>query len=136
MKNLLYTIFLCLFINGLYAKNTIFDFKKANTKITKNQENTQFLDFRKDIFINKLDDIEVYIPFGLPLIDKRFLDVTIKQFSVVNENHTLIIETDAGTVLTSTYGGTGLSSHGSTGQIMVSTGSGFQMQNIDGGTYS
>ena len=41
-----------------------------------------------------------------------------------------------GTVITSAYGGTGLSSHGSSGQIMVSTGSGFQMQNIDGGTYS
>ena len=41
-----------------------------------------------------------------------------------------------GTVLSTTYGGTGLSSHGSTGQILVSTGSGFQMQNIDGGTYS
>jgi hypothetical protein len=80
LKNLLYTISLCLFINGLYAQNTIFDFKKSNTKITKNQENTQFLDFRKDIFINKLDDIEVYIPFGLPLIDKRFLDVTLNNF--------------------------------------------------------
>ena len=41
-----------------------------------------------------------------------------------------------GTVLATEYGGTGLSSHGSTGQILVSTGSGFQMQNIDGGTYS
>ena len=41
-----------------------------------------------------------------------------------------------GTVLTSTYGGTGLNSHGSSGQILVSTGSGFQMQSIDGGTYS
>ena len=41
-----------------------------------------------------------------------------------------------GTVLATAYGGTGLSSHGSTGQILVSTGSGFQMQNIDGGTYS
>jgi len=38
--------------------------------------------------------------------------------------------------ITSAYGGTGLTSHGSSGQIMVSTGSGFQMQNIDGGTYS
>ena len=41
-----------------------------------------------------------------------------------------------GTVITSAYGGTGLSSHGSSGQILVSTGSGFQMQSIDGGTYS
>ena len=41
-----------------------------------------------------------------------------------------------GTAVATTYGGTGLTSHGSSGQIMVSTGSGFTMQNIDGGTYS
>ena len=35
-----------------------------------------------------------------------------------------------------TYGGTGLTSPGSSGQIAVSTGSGFIMQHIDGGTYS
>ena len=34
------------------------------------------------------------------------------------------------------YGGTGLTSPGSVGQIAVSTGSGFIMQHIDGGTYS
>jgi len=41
-----------------------------------------------------------------------------------------------GTAIASIYGGTGLTSHGSTGQILVSTGSGFVMQSIDGGTYS
>ena len=41
-----------------------------------------------------------------------------------------------GTAIASIYGGTGLTSHGSTGQILVSTGSGFVMQAIDGGTYS
>ena len=41
-----------------------------------------------------------------------------------------------GTPITSVYGGTGLTSHGSSGQILVSTGSGFVMQSIDGGTYS
>ena len=41
-----------------------------------------------------------------------------------------------GTAVATGYGGTGLTSHGSTGQVMVSTGSGFVMQNIDGGTYS
>ena len=41
-----------------------------------------------------------------------------------------------GTAIASIYGGTGLTSHGSSGQILVSTGSGFQMQSIDGGTYS
>ena len=35
-----------------------------------------------------------------------------------------------------TKGGTGLTSPGSSGQIAVSTGSGFIMQHLDGGTYS
>ena len=41
-----------------------------------------------------------------------------------------------GSPITSANGGTGLTSHGSAGQILVSTGSGFVSQNIDGGTYS
>jgi hypothetical protein len=41
-----------------------------------------------------------------------------------------------GTAVAAGYGGTGLSNPGSTGQIIVSTGSGFVMQSIDGGTYS
>jgi hypothetical protein len=40
------------------------------------------------------------------------------------------------TAVGTTKGGTGLTSHGSSGQLMVSTGSGFVMQSIDGGTYS
>ena len=40
------------------------------------------------------------------------------------------------TAIATNKGGTGLTSHGSSGQIMVSTGSGFVMQSIDGGTYS
>jgi len=38
--------------------------------------------------------------------------------------------------ITSANGGTGLDSHGAAGRILVSTGSGFVSQNIDGGTYS
>ena len=34
--------------------------------------------------------------FKLPLIEEVFLDVSIKNFSVINDNHTLIIETDNG----------------------------------------
>ena len=40
------------------------------------------------------------------------------------------------TPISTTYGGTGLSSIGSTGQILVSNGSALVYQNIDGGTYS
>jgi hypothetical protein len=40
------------------------------------------------------------------------------------------------TAIAPAYGGTGLTSPGSSGQIAVSTGSGFIMQHLDGGTYS
>ena len=41
-----------------------------------------------------------------------------------------------GTAVAAGYGGTGLSSPGSSGQVLTSNGSGFVMQAIDGGTYS
>ena len=41
-----------------------------------------------------------------------------------------------GTSIGISKGGTGLSSAGSSGQILVSTGSAFQLQDLDGGTYS
>jgi hypothetical protein len=64
------------------------------------------------------------------------LEAAIDSLSNLTTVGTIGSGTWQGTVLATTYGGTGLSSHGSTGQILVSTGSGFQMQNIDGGTYS
>ena len=96
MKKLVYLFSLCLFVNVLYAQNNCFDFKKSTTLVTKSMSNTKTLDFQIDFFINKLNKDEIYIPFQLPLIDEFFLDVTLKSFSVVSDNHTLIIKTDQG----------------------------------------
>ena len=96
MKKLVYLFSLCLFVNVLYAQNNCFDFKESTTLVTKSISNTKTLDFQMDFFINKLNKDDIYIPFRLPLIDEFFLDVTLKSFSVVTDNHTLIIETDLG----------------------------------------
>ena len=64
------------------------------------------------------------------------LEAAIDSLSNLTTVGTITAGTWNGGVISTSYGGTGLSSHGSTGQILVSTGSGFQMQNIDGGTYS
>ena len=64
------------------------------------------------------------------------LEAAIDSLSNLTQTGTITSGTWNATPISTVYGGTGLSSHGSTGQILVSTGSGFQMQNIDGGTYS
>jgi len=64
------------------------------------------------------------------------LEAAIDTLTNLTQVGTIAAGTWQGTPITSAYGGTGLTSHGSTGQILVSTGSGFVMQSIDGGTYS
>ena len=61
---------------------------------------------------------------------------TISNADTITATGTITSGTWNATPISTVYGGTGLTSHGSSGQILVSTGSGFQMQNIDGGTYS
>ena len=64
------------------------------------------------------------------------LEAAIDSLANLTQTGTITSGTWNATPISTVYGGTGLTSHGSSGQILVSTGSGFQMQNIDGGTYS
>ena len=64
------------------------------------------------------------------------LEAAIDSLTNLTATGTITSGTWNATPISTVYGGTGLTSHGSSGQILVSTGSGFQMQNIDGGTYS
>jgi hypothetical protein len=73
---------------------------------------------------------------GIDATTENTLEAAIDTLSNLVTVGTIGSGTWQGTAIGSIYGGTGLTSHGSTGQILVSTGSGFQMQNIDGGTYS
>ena len=73
---------------------------------------------------------------GIDATTEATLEAAIDSLSNLTTVGTITTGEWTGTAIGTGYGGTGLSSHGSTGQILVSTGSGFQMQNIDGGTYS
>jgi hypothetical protein len=73
---------------------------------------------------------------GIDATTENTLEAAIDSLSNLVTVGTIGSGTWQGTAIASIYGGTGLTSHGSSGQILVSTGSGFQMQSIDGGTYS
>ena len=64
------------------------------------------------------------------------LETAIDSLTNLTQVGTIGSGTWQGDVIQPAYGGTGLNSPGSTGHILVSTGSGFTMQAIDGGTYS
>ena len=64
------------------------------------------------------------------------LEAAIDSLTSLTKVGTVTVGTWNSDVITATYGGTGLSSPGSSGHILTSTGSGFVMQAIDGGTYS
>ena len=73
---------------------------------------------------------------GIDATTENTLEAAIDTLSNLVTVGTIGSGTWQGTAIGTAYGGTGLTSHGSSGQILVSTGSGFQMQSIDGGTYS
>jgi len=73
---------------------------------------------------------------GIDATTENTLEAAIDSLSNLTVTGTISSGTWQGTAIGTAYGGTGLTSHGSSGQILVSTGSGFQMQSIDGGTYS
>jgi hypothetical protein len=73
---------------------------------------------------------------GIDATTENTLEAAIDSLSNLVTVGTIGSGTWQGTAIASIYGGTGLTSHGSSGQILVSTGSGFVMQSIDGGTYS
>jgi hypothetical protein len=73
---------------------------------------------------------------GIDATTETTLEAAIDSLANLQTVGTITTGVWTGTPIGTSYGGTGLTTHGSSGQILVSTGSGFQMQNIDGGTYS
>ena len=73
---------------------------------------------------------------GLDATTEATIEAAIDSLSNLAVTGTITTGAWEATPITHAYGGTGLNSPGSSGQIMVSTGSGFVMQSIDGGTYS
>ena len=93
MKKIFWLICFFLFFNTLYAQERVFEFKDSRVSITNNAENSKSLNLNKDNLFNSLNNS---LSFFLPLIDEKFIVAELKEFSVLNKNHTLIIETDNG----------------------------------------
>ena len=93
MKKIFWSICFLLFFSNLYAQEKVFEFKDSRTSITNKSENSKYLNFNKKNLFNNLNNSP---SFYLPLIDESFIVVKLKEFSVIDKNHTLILETDNG----------------------------------------
>ena len=66
--------------------------------MTKNAEKTKAVDVNR-VLLNQIiskNPSDVFLK--TPIIDEGFLNVNMKQFSVLNPEHNLIIETDKGII--------------------------------------
>ena len=93
MKKTFWSICFLLFFSTLYAQEIVFEFKDSRTSITNTSENSKYLNFNKKNLFNNLNNSA---SFFLPLIDESFIVVKLKEFTVLDKNHTLILETDNG----------------------------------------
>ena len=93
MKKILWSICFLLFFSTLYAQEKVFEFKDSRTSITNKSENSKYLNFNNKNLSNNLNNSP---SFFLPLIDESFIMVKLKEFTVLDKNHTLILETDNG----------------------------------------
>ena len=85
--------FFSLFFCIAQAQERVFKFKDSRTSITENEENSQSLILNNKSLINILEGSE---SFFLPLINESFIKANLIGFSVLDKNHSLIIETDNG----------------------------------------
>ena len=90
MKKVLYLLSFLLFFNALQAQEKVFDFKESKLIVTQNEQNSKSLSFNNVYLTNILEtDNEIL----LPLLDLQFINVELEEFSVLDKNHTLIIQT-------------------------------------------
>ena len=90
-KSIIFIFFIVFNLPLLIAQDNVFAYSYLEKSLTKDDENTKAL--HVDIDILKLMLNSQNINIKLPLIDNNFLDVTLERFSVLSENHNLIIET-------------------------------------------
>ena len=85
--------FFSLLFSVAQAQELVFEFKDLKTSITKNEENSKSLIINDNSLINILNGSE---SFFLPLINESLIKANLVGFSVLDKNHTLILETENG----------------------------------------
>ena len=96
MRRILTILVLFLFsISNILAKENVFSYSYSEKTLTEDYKNTKALVVDIDLLSRLLSD-DQFTSVGLPLIDGVFLDVSLHEFSILSEDHSLIIETANG----------------------------------------
>ena len=78
-----------MFFNALQAQEKVFDLKESKLIVTQNENNSKSLSFNNVILVNILETDNKIL---LPLLNLQFINVELEEFSVLDNNHTLIIQ--------------------------------------------
>ena len=97
MRQIYPLLFFIFFTTNLFSQESLFEIlEQDNFSITNDKENTKSIkpkeDFISSLDLNSLNNFSTQIP----LLDGNFLNVDLEKFSVLNPNHTLLIETNQG----------------------------------------
>ena len=82
----------------LSAQENVFSYTITKNIVTKNAENTKAIDVNRVLLNQIISENSNDFIFKIPLIDEGFLNVNMKQFSVLSPEHNLIIESANGKV--------------------------------------
>ena len=89
MKKVFYLLSFFLFFNALQAQEKVFDLKESKLIVTQNENNSKSLSFNNVNLVNILQRDNKIL---LPLLNLQFINVELEEFSVLDNNHTLIIQ--------------------------------------------
>ena len=98
MNRILLILLFTLVLFGLSAQENVFSFIITENSVTKNAKNTKAIDVNR-VLLNQIifENSDDFL-FKIPLINEDFLNINMKQFSVLNPKHNLIIESTKGKV--------------------------------------
>ena len=98
MKKLIFFFIFILSLFQLSAQENVFSYSINENSVTKNAENTKAVDVNRVLLNQIISKNSNDFLFKIPLIDESFLNVNMNQFSVLNPEHNLIIESANGKV--------------------------------------
>ena len=90
MKKVIYLFSFLLFFNTLHAQEKVFDFKESKLIVTQNEKNSKSLSLDN---VNLTNILETDNEILLPLLDLQFIKIELEEFTVLDKNHTLIVQT-------------------------------------------
>ncbi|MFL2574411.1 MAG: M12 family metallo-peptidase [Flavobacteriales bacterium] len=89
MKKVFYLLSFFLFFNALQAQEKVFDFEESKLIVTQNENNSKSLSFNN---VNLVNILQADNKILIPLLNLQFINVELEEFSVLDDNHTIIIQ--------------------------------------------